>query len=145
GQFHTPVREQRKAREREQTRRFLDRVVAAAVQLLQERGWGRILVSGGSTLTEQVAGSFPDNVRAAVVSDQRVLSGLDHAGLTAAVTERLQEVQAAQERRLVRRIRDAAHAGRGALGLSEVTAALNTGRVAHLVYDPEVRYVGSVG
>jgi len=29
--------------------------------------------------------------------------------------------------------------GNGALGLFEVTAALNEGRVAHLVYDPEVR------
>jgi hypothetical protein len=32
----------------------------------------------------------------------------------------------------------------GALGLSQVAGALNEGRVAHLVYDPEVRYVGSV-
>jgi hypothetical protein len=32
----------------------------------------------------------------------------------------------------------------GALGLSQVAGALNEGRVAHLVYDPEVRYTGSV-
>ena len=34
--------------------------------------------------------------------------------------------------------------GAAALGLSEVIAALNQGRVAHLAYDPGVRYVGSI-
>ena len=29
--------------------------------------------------------------------------------------------------------------------MSEVAAALNAGRVEHLVYDPEVRYTGTVG
>jgi hypothetical protein len=80
-----------------------------------------------------------------VVRDPRVLGGLDEAALAAAVTARLHQEHAAQERRLIERVRDAAHAQRGALGLSEVTAALNRGRVAHLVYDPEVRYTGSVG
>jgi hypothetical protein len=32
----------------------------------------------------------------------------------------------------------------GALGLSQVAGALNEGRVAHLVYDPDVRYAGSM-
>jgi hypothetical protein len=34
--------------------------------------------------------------------------------------------------------------GSAALGLSEVLAALNQGRVAHVAYDPGVRYVGSI-
>jgi stalled ribosome rescue protein Dom34 len=42
-------------------------------------------------------------------------------------------------------MRDAAGTGTAALGLSEVAAALNAGRVAHLVYDPQVRYTGTVG
>ena len=36
-------------------------------------------------------------------------------------------------------------AGTAALGLSEVVGALNQARVAHLVYDPFIRYRGSVG
>ena len=36
-------------------------------------------------------------------------------------------------------------AGAAALGLSEVAGALNQARVAHLIYDPLVRYQGSVG
>jgi hypothetical protein len=59
--------------------------------------------------------------------------------------ERLNAEHAANERRLLERVRDAGLGQVGALGLSQVSAALNEGRVAHLVYDPEVRYVGSVG
>jgi hypothetical protein len=32
-----------------------------------------------------------------------------------------------------------------ALGLSEVVGALNQARVAHLIYDPSIRYRGSIG
>ena len=42
------------------------------------------------------------------------------------------------------RVRESGRSGAAALGLSEVAAALNVGRVAHLVYDPEVRYTGTV-
>jgi hypothetical protein len=145
GQFHTPMREHRQARQRDRAERFLDRVVAAATELAGARRWARLLVSGGDRWTEHVAASFPDHLRDAVLRDPRVLGGLDDAGLADAVSERMHEEHAARERRLVERIRDAAHAQRGALGLSEVTAALNAGRVAHLVYDPEIRYTGSVG
>jgi hypothetical protein len=78
-----------------------------------------------------------------VIRDTRVLTGLDEGGLVAAVTERFHEDHTSREQRLLEQIRDAGQAG--ALGPSEVVAALNLGRVAHLVYDPEVRYAGSVG
>lgn len=48
-------------------------------------------------------------------------------------------------RQLLEHVRDAAGSGVAALGLSEVAAALNAGRVAHLVYDPNIRYMGTVG
>lgn len=145
GQFHTPMREHRQARQRDRAERFLDSVVGAAAQLTEERHWRRILVSGGERWTEPVAAGFPDRLGDMVIRDPRVLAGLDDAGLAAAVTERLHEERTAQDRRLVHRVRDAVHVQRGALGLSEVAAALNSGRVAHLVYDPQVRYTGSVG
>ncbi|MGV0801043.1 hypothetical protein ABQF26_29015, partial [Mycolicibacterium elephantis] len=59
GQFNTPVREQRKARERERSERFLDQVVEAAVKVAEENGWQRILVSGGDTWTEAAVSRFP--------------------------------------------------------------------------------------
>jgi hypothetical protein len=47
---------------------------------------------------------------------------------------------------LARRIRDSAlGAGKGALDLSDVLAALNDARVEHLIYDPDVRYIGALG
>src|SRR4029079_6659768 len=36
-------------------------------------------------------------------------------------------------------------AQRGALGLSEVVAALNEGRVEHVIYDSARRYTGGIG
>lgn len=62
------------------------------------------------------------------------------------MTERLHAQHAEDEKRPLHDVREAAlGSGAGALGLSEVVGALNEGRVAHLVYDPEVRYHGSIG
>ncbi|MGV0778783.1 MSMEG_1130 family ribosome hibernation factor [Mycolicibacterium elephantis] len=144
GQFNTPVREQRKARERERSERFLDHVVEAAVKVAEENGWQRILVSGGDTWTEAAVSRFPQPVRDRVLADSRVLSGVDDASLARMLTERLHAQHKEYEQQLLTEVRDAAGTKSGALGLSEVTGALNDGRVAHLVYDPEVRYVGSV-
>ncbi len=145
GQFHTPVKEQRQARQRDHAERFLDEVVAAAVRVAGERRWGRILVSAGDRWTDTMAGDFPDHLQERLIRDPRVLAGMQGPALEAAVTERLHEEHIAQEHHLAERVRDAAHERRGALGLSEVAAGLNRGRVSHLVYDPEVRYTGSVG
>jgi hypothetical protein len=60
GQFHTPMREQRQARERDRMHRFLDRVTKAATELAGERGWERILVSGHS---RPAPGSVPSRGR----------------------------------------------------------------------------------
>lgn len=142
----TPKREQRQARERDQTRRFLDRVEADASRLAAENGWERVLVSGGERLTEPLAAALTRPAGVAVIRDARVLVRLDQASLSATVTERLHAQHDEYERRLVRDAREAAlGSGTGAVGLSEVVGALNEGRVAHLVYDPEIRYQGSIG
>ncbi|MCV6982219.1 hypothetical protein H7I53_18580 [Mycolicibacterium pulveris] len=144
GQFNTPVREQRKARQRERSERFLDQVVDAVAKVAEENGWQRILVSGGDTWTDAAISRFPATVRDKVLADTRVLSGVDDASLARMVTERLHTQHKEYEQQLLTQVREAAGTKSGALGLSEVTGALNDGRVAHLVYDPEVRYVGSV-
>jgi hypothetical protein len=145
GRFGAPVREQRQARENDLADRFALRVAAGAAQFAVERRWERILVSGGERLTKQLVASFPEPLRRLVISDVRVLGGLDRSALSAAVTERLHDAHDEHEAQLVTRLRDVGFAGTGVFGLSEVAAALNSGRVAHLVYDPEVRYVGSIG
>lgn len=145
GQFHTPMLEQRQARQQSHVQRFLEQVAEAVVDLADERRWERILVSGGERWTQPVAEKLPDSLQDRVIQDVRVLTGLDDERLRSAVSERLHEDHAVRERRLVEQVREAGLGQTGALGLSEVTAALNEGRVAHLVYDPEIRYTGSVG
>ncbi|MFD2353083.1 hypothetical protein ACFSTC_33050 [Nonomuraea ferruginea] len=62
GQYNTPMREQRKARERAWAQRFLDRVAETVTNLTEERRWERILVSGGDQwaeiLVEQAPGAL---------------------------------------------------------------------------------------
>ena len=142
---HSPEGEQRQARERERTRRFLDRIAGTAAALVAEHGWERVLVSGGDRLTEPAASALRLPAHVTVIRDPRVLTQLDHATLSATVTERLHAQHDEHESRLVGQAREAAlGSGAGALGLSEVAGALNEGRVAHLIYDPEIRYQGGV-
>jgi hypothetical protein len=144
GSFQTPRREQRRARERDRTQRFLDQVTKAAADLAVDRRWERILVSGGARWTEPTAAGFPQALGDKVFRDTRVLSGLDDAGLALAVTEWVHNQHQDRERQLLERVGEAGRAGTAALGLSEVATALNAGRVAHVVYDPHVRYTGTV-
>ncbi|WP_217912662.1 VLRF1 family aeRF1-type release factor [Miltoncostaea marina] len=142
----TPKREQRQAREHEGARRFLEQVQEAAARLGDRHGWERILVSGGDRLTDPLADALSAPHGAEVVRDPRVLTQLDEASLSAALTEQLRSAYAEYEARLVRDAREAGLGpGAAALGLSEVVGALNEGRVAHLLYDPAVRYAGAVG
>lgn len=145
GQFNTPMREQRNARERDRMQRFLGQVTGVAAELAGDRGWERILVSAGERWTEPGVASFPQALRDKVFADARVLNGLDDDALATAVTEWAHDQHAERERQLLEQVHDAAGSGGMALGLSEVAAALNAGRVAHLVYDPKVRYLGTVG
>jgi hypothetical protein len=142
----SPKRDQRQARDRDQALRFVDRVEAAASRLVGEHGWERVLVSGGDRLTEPLAARLTRTLGDEVIRDQRVLTQLEQASLSATVTERLHARHDEYESQLVRDARQAAlGAGTGALGLSEVVGALNEGRVSHLIYDPHIRYEGSIG
>lgn len=145
GQFHTPMREQRQARGRARTQRFIGQVTEVAAELARDRRWERILVSGGEGWTEPTIASFPEALRDNLSADTRVLAGLDDDALATAVTQWAHAQHTERGRQFLGHVRDAAASGGGALGLSEVTAALNAGRVAQLVYDPKVRYQGTVG
>ncbi|MFA1703228.1 hypothetical protein ACDT10_09930 [Mycobacterium intracellulare] len=145
GQFHTPMREQRQARDRVRMLQFLDRVAEVAADLAGYRGWERILVSGGERWTEPAVARFPRALRGKVFADARIFNGRNEVELATAVTEWVHDQHAEHQRLLLEHVRDVAGSGRTALGLSEVTAALNAGRASHVVYDPQVRYQGTVG
>ncbi|MFG1930880.1 hypothetical protein ACGFK1_09520 [Mycobacterium sp. NPDC048908] len=114
-------------------------------EVAEKLGWERILVSGGERWTEPVISRFPQALRDNTIADARFLSAVDDAALSAAITEQLHKQHQDREKRLLAQVGEAASSGLAALGLSEVAAALNVGRVAHLVYDPNVRYMGSLG
>ncbi len=115
-------------------------------RLAHDRGWDRILVSGGEKQTDSLVAALPPALRTTALRDPRVLVRLDVASLEDIVTDRLRAEHTAFEHRLIGRVREQARGGRAAaVGLSEVVGALNQARVAHLVYDPFIRYRGSVG
>jgi hypothetical protein len=143
--YGTPTGEQRNARDRDLAARFFERVAAAASRLAHERGWDRILVSAGEQHTDSLVAALPPALRATALRDHRLLLRLDPAIVEAIVTDRVRAAHAEFETRLIGRVREQAHgAGAVALGLSEVVGALNQARVSHLVYDPFVRYRGSI-
>jgi hypothetical protein len=142
----TPMRELHSRRERERRHRFLEDVAVDATRLAGQRDWERILIAGDQRLIGPLVNALPNRLRQNVVRDSRHLTEIDGPVLAVAVAERLAGERAERHLELVRRVRDAAlGAGRGALGLADVLVALNDARVEHLIYDPQVRYVGAVG
>jgi Bacterial archaeo-eukaryotic release factor family 10 len=141
----TPTGEQRNARERDYARRFIERTAAVASRMARDYHWQRILVSAGEQYTDPLVDALPPALREAAVRDPRVLVGLELAELEQVTTERIRAAHTGRERGLLRSLRERAQgAGAAALGLSEVVGALNQARVAHLIYDPLIRYRGSV-
>lgn len=145
GQFHTPMREHQQARDQERDRRLAVRMAALVADTASERGWERVVLSGAEQWPDLVGDRLPEALQPLLIREPRVLTGMGEEELKAAVTQLLHQAHAALEKRLVEQVQQAGLGGTGALGLSEVAAALNEGRVAHLVYDPQVRYAGSVG
>jgi hypothetical protein len=136
----SPKREQRTARDRDRTSRFLDSAAAAVESHAEEQGWERLLISGGDRLIEPLAEALSPQWQARTVRDPRVFAQLSPAELSAAIGDRLRADHREREAALLRQAGEPATAR----GLSAVAAALNEGRVAHLLYDPEVRYEGEV-
>jgi hypothetical protein len=141
----TTPHDQRARRERERQLRWIEDFAADVSRLASEHGWERLLISGDERLTGPLVEALPPDLRANALLDARRLHEHDQPALAAAVAERLGQDRAGRNSRLSRRVRAAAlGAQRGALGLSEVVAALNEGRAEHVIYDSALRYSGSV-
>jgi hypothetical protein len=141
----TTPHDQRARRERDRRRRWSEDVAADVSRLASEHGGERLLISGDERLTAPLVEALPPDLRANALLDARRLHEHDEPALAAAVAERLGKDRAGRNARLSRRVRAAAlGAQRGALGLSEVVAALNEGRAEHVIYDSALRYSGSV-
>jgi hypothetical protein len=144
GQPTTP-HDQRARHKRDRQLRWIEDVAADVSRLAGEHGWARVLISGDERLTGPLVEALPPDLRANALLDARRLHEHDQPALAAAVAERLGQDRAGRNTRLSRRVRAAAlGAQRGALGLSEVVAALNEGRAEHVIYDSALRYSGTV-
>lgn len=143
GQYHTPAVEHWQAKENSRARRFARKIADRAAAMVAEQGWDRILVSAGTTWTGMVADLVQAPPELAILQDPRILAGLDDAAFAHAVAEQLHAHHIEREQQQAAQIARSAP-GTVALGLSEVAAALNEGRVAHLIYDPRVRFRGAV-
>jgi hypothetical protein len=94
-------------------------------------------------MTEAFAQALPKDGRRELVSSERLLEDLDRHALSQAVVDELRAATRRRETRLVERARDAALAGgAGALGLTDVLAALFEGRVHTLLLDGSREWSG---
>ena len=144
GQSTTPY-DQRARRERDRQLRWIEDVAAEAFRLAGKHDWERLLISGDERLTAPLVDALPLHLRANALRDARRLHENDQPALAAAIAERLGQDRAGRNVRLSQRVRAAAlGAHRGALGLSEVVAALNEGRAEHVIYDSALRYSGAI-
>jgi hypothetical protein len=132
---NTSLRETRERRERRHRARVAETAAAEVVRLADENLWEQILVAGSERMAGALVNVLPDRIRQTVIRDPRQLAGVDPAAVARIATERFEDEHARRTARLAGHVRDAALAGAGAVGLSEVAAALNEGRVDQLVYD----------
>lgn len=144
GQYHTPMREQRQTREQTRMKRFVHDVAASVEKNSAGRNWQRILVSAGQRWTDTMISALSPSLRSIAVADSRDLNGLGRTALNAAVTEFVHADNSQRQHGLLKQVGQAAQTGTVAVGLAEVTAALNAGRAANLIYDPGVRFTGYV-
>jgi hypothetical protein len=141
---NTPLRDMRERSERQHRLRVAETMAAEVSRLADENLWERLLVAGDDRVTSVLVDALPDRIRQTVIRDPRHLAGVDVTALARIVAGRFEDAHVERTTQLAAHVRDAALVGTGAVGLSEVAAALNEARVDQLVYDSERRYVGAV-
>jgi hypothetical protein len=142
---------QHAASQRERFERRLDenrdRLIEGAAgeleRLRTRRGWDRLVLAGDPRLTQALRDELHvEHVDVSAVD--RTLNGLSAAEIADALGPALEQANARREAALVGRAKDAALSGNaGALGLADVLAALEDGRVEHLLFDPSRPYPGA--
>jgi hypothetical protein len=135
----------RARRARHHHRRFTDEIATEALSHVVARGWERAVISGDDRLTQPLIRMLPTRLRAHTIRDRRQLMDRDSRVLAEIIGELLDRQRTQWDLTLTEGIRDSAlSGGAGALGVTDVLAALNEARVMHLIYDPEIRYAGFI-
>jgi len=131
-------------RQREHVARFLSARSAGVSDLAAAREWSYLAVSGDPELVAALVSGLPQVWPVAVLRLPYVLSAASPHEVAEAVRADLDGARRDRGRALAELVRDAALSGAtGALGLSETLAALQEGRVAHLLLDDSRSWHGS--
>jgi len=142
-QHAAPQRDRYERRLDENRARLLEAVAADLGRLCRERGWDRVALAGDPRLTQRLVEELEPNP-VDVSLDERTLNGRSATEIADVLAPKLEQASLRREAELVRRATDAALSGNaGALGLHDVLAALQDGRVEHLLFDERVELQGA--
>lgn len=126
-------------------RRFLLDAAGSVASRIEELGWHRLLVAAAPKTGEPFLEALPEQVRDRVVTvlDAHI-TGLDHGEISEHVDGPLEEAWRTEVGDAIgEAISHSQAGGAGATGAAEVLDALVQGRVAHLVYDPQLQIPAS--
>lgn len=140
----TSHKDRQQSRVQENQDRFLRDVAEDVRSTCEQRGLGRLVLVGQAHERGVVRDAFGSGNGVRLLDVDRVASG-DLRDTLDAVQQALSEQHGEHELDLVTTARDAAKSeGRGALGATDVTAALREGRVDHLLLSPDLELSGYV-
>lgn len=125
--------------------RFVRERASEVAEFANDRGWDRLIVAGDPRLTKP----FADELQPAPGEQLQItdLSWEDDAANVVAeqAWEEFKVMRRDRAAQIISRAKDLTlSGGPGALGLGEVLASLNEGRVDHLLVDESVQHVGHV-
>lgn len=133
-------------REEERLIKYLHTLGPRLADYAREFGWECVVIAGDPKNVHAVAETIPEHLAADVVRTHHTVTSLSATKLAGVVREPLDEARVARYRRLAERVRNAAmsdNSDAGSCGLSTTLAALNEGRVAHLLLSADGTWTGS--
>jgi hypothetical protein len=142
-QHATSPRDRFERRLDEHRERLLEGAARELERLRARQRWDRLVLAGDPRLTHSLREELNLGNADVTVVD-RTLNGLTPDEIAAQLAPDLEAANGRREGTLIGRAKDAALSGNaGALGLADVLAALEDGRVEHLLFDPNRVYRGA--
>lgn len=125
---------------------YLHTIGPRVAEHARELGWECVAIAGDPKNVHAVAETIPEHLDTDVVRTHHTVTSLTAAKLAGVVRGPIDEARVTRYRRLVERVRNAAlsdNSDAGSWGLSATLAALNEGRVAHLLLAADATWTGN--
>lgn len=140
----TDHKERHEERVDEHRHRFFRSVADEVLSTLKEHGWDRLVLSGPPKICDEVEDLVSGNAHRLLAADQNWEDAPPHK-VAEQVEPLLRTIHRDRERDLVDAAVERALGGNaGAVGLRNVCAALNEGRVSHLLFRSDLQHEGYV-